>query len=51
MFAFLPLRSVLKVLPILSFPSDPELVGQALCPSPPVTGIKVKWQEGTKVGC
>ena len=50
-FAFLPLRSVLKVLQILSFPSDPELIGQVLCPPPPVTGIQVLWHEVTRVGC
>ena len=47
-FAFLPLRSVLKVLQILPFPSDPELIGQVLCPPPPVpicrSHTPLKWR-------
>ena len=39
-FEFLPLRSALKVLQILSFPSDPELIGQVLYDVNLKSGIK-----------
>ena len=45
-FEFLPLRSALKVLQILSFPSDPELIGRVLYDVNLKSGIKWEVPDG-----